>query len=125
MAAILFVRIKSRLDPREVDRRLRERRPQFLEVPGLVQKLYGRERGTDDVCGVYFFETRTALDVFGSSELARSIATAYEADDIRREVYDVLYPLRPEIGPFSQSDPTAAKWLGPQHRADIKRVTRR
>ena len=37
------------------------------------------------------------------TELAQTISSAYEAVDVRREVYDVLYPLWPERGPFSES----------------------
>jgi hypothetical protein len=101
MAAILFVRIKSGLDAAEFDRRLAERRPRFQEVPGLVQKFYGRDTATGDVCGIYFFENDEALATFRETELARTIPTAYEATDVRREVYEVLYPLWPERGPLS------------------------
>jgi len=102
MSAILFVRIKSKLDSEEIDRRLLERRPRFLEVPGLVQKFYGRDEATGDVCGIYFFESESALAAFRETELAKTIPTAYEAKEIRREVYDVLYPLRPERGPVAE-----------------------
>ena len=104
MPAILFVRIKSELDPQEFDRRLLERRPRFQEVPGLVQKIYGRDDTTADVCGIYFFESKEALAAFRETELARTIPTAYEAVDVRREIYDVLYPLWPERGPFTDFD---------------------
>lgn len=102
MAAVLFVRIKSRLEAKEFERRLLERRPRFLEVPGLVQKIYGRDSATGDVCGIYFFETQAALAAFRETELAKTIPAAYEAVDVRREVYDVLYPLRIEQGPFTE-----------------------
>ena len=75
MAAILFVRIKSALDVEEFDRRLLERRPRFREVPGLIQKIYGRDGATGDVCGVYCFESDEALASFRDTELARSIPT--------------------------------------------------
>jgi hypothetical protein len=101
MATILYVRIKSDLDPAELDRRLNERKPRFLEVPGLIQKIYGRDEATGDVCGIYFFENKEALGAFRDTELAKTIPTAYEAKDIRREVYEVLFPLRPEKGPLS------------------------
>ena len=100
MHAVLFVRITSALDPAEFDRRLLERRPRFQEVPGLVQKIYGRDPETGDVCGIYFFDSREALQAFRETELARTIPSAYEATQVRREAYDVLYPLRPERGPF-------------------------
>jgi len=100
MAAILFVRAKSQLGEEELERRLLERRPRFHDVPGLAQKIYGRDETTGDVCGIYFFETRAALDAFLETELAQTIPTAYEAIEIRREVYELLYPLRPERGPI-------------------------
>jgi putative monooxygenase ydhR len=100
MANVLFVRISSSLDPEEFDRRLLERRPRFLEVPGLVQKIYGRDPETGHVCGIYFFDGEEALAAFRDSELAQTIPTAYEATDVRREIYEVLYPLRPEQGPL-------------------------
>lgn len=100
MATILFVRIKSDVDLEELDRRIEERRPRFLEVPGLVQKIYGRDETTGDTCGIYFFESKEALASFRESELAKTIPAAYEATDTRREVYEVLFPLKPETGPF-------------------------
>ncbi len=45
-------------------------------------------------------EDEESLAAFRDSELARTIADAYEAVDVRRETYEVLYPLRPERGPF-------------------------
>ena len=100
MAAILFVRVKSSLDPEELDRRILERRPRFLEVPGLVQKFYGRDESTGDVCGIYFFEDQSALAAFRETELAKTIPTAYEAKEVRPEIYDVLFPLYPDRGPI-------------------------
>jgi len=100
MAAILFVRVKSSLDAEELDRRIVERRPRFLEVPGLVQKFYGRDESTGDVCGIYFFEDQSALAAFRETELAKTIPTAYEAKEVRPEIYDVLFPLYPDRGPI-------------------------
>ena len=100
MAAVLFVRIKSQLDQGELERRIEERRPRFLEVPGLVQKIYGQNETTGDVCGIYFFEDQEALAAFRDSELAQTIPAAYEAVDTRREVFEVLFSLRPEKGPL-------------------------
>jgi Putative mono-oxygenase ydhR len=99
VATILFVRVKSDLDLMELDRRMNERRPRFLEVPGLIQKVYGRDEATGDTCGIYFFESKEALAAFRETELAKTIPAAYEAKDTRREVYEVLYPLYPDRGP--------------------------
>jgi hypothetical protein len=104
MPAVLFTRISSPLQSDEFDRRLVERRPRFRDVPGLVQKVYGRDPETGDVCGIYFFEDEAALAAFRDTELARTIPSAYEASDVRREVYDVLYTLWPERGPYVHED---------------------
>ena len=101
MASVLFVRVKSGLDPEELERRLIERRSSFLEVPGLIQKIYGRDNSTGDYCGMYFFEDHNALANFRETELARTIPSAYEAKEVRPEVYEVLYPLHPGRGPIA------------------------
>ena len=55
MGNVLFVRVKSNLARKELERRVLERRPRFMDVPGLLQKIYGRDDATGDVCGIYFF----------------------------------------------------------------------
>ncbi len=102
MATILFVRIKSDLAPEELEKRLLERRPRFKEVPGLIQKFYGRDESTGDVCGIYFFKDQASLSAFRETELAKTIPTAYEAKEIRREAYEVIYPLYPDRGPITE-----------------------
>jgi hypothetical protein len=77
-----------------------DRRSRFLEVDGLIQKIYGRDNETGEMCGIYFFESRDALSAFLETELAKTISSAYEAVEVRPEVYDVLYPLYPERGPI-------------------------
>jgi hypothetical protein len=99
MAKILFVRIKSDLDFSDLSRRVEERRSRFLEVPGLVQKIYGHNPSTGDACGIYFFEDEASLAAFRDSELAKTIPAAYEAVDVRPEVFDVMFPLHPDRGP--------------------------
>jgi NADPH:quinone reductase-like Zn-dependent oxidoreductase len=53
-------------------------------------------------------EVLVAVEAVGvnyrETELARTIPTAYEAVDVRPEIYDVLYPLWPERGPFTDFD---------------------
>lgn len=101
MGTILFVRIKSDLAPDELERRAVERRPRFKEVPGLVQKYYGRDNATGDVCGIYFFKDKAALAAFRDTELAKTIPAAYEAVDIRPEIFEVMFPLYEDRGPLS------------------------
>lgn len=103
MPAILYVRIKSGLDSNELERRMLERRPRFREVAGLIQKIYGRDESTGELCGIYFFEDRSDLAAFRETELAKTIPSAYEAVEVRPEIYEVIYPLYPERGPFSEN----------------------
>lgn len=102
MATTLFVRIKSDLEFKELERRVNERKPRFKEVPGLVQKFYGLDKSTGDVCGIYFFEDQKSLAAYRDSELAKTIPTAYEATEVRKEVYEVLFPLYPDRGPVKE-----------------------
>jgi hypothetical protein len=101
MATILFVRAKSSLDPSELEKRLLERRPRFLDVPGLTQKIYGRDESTGEVCGIYFFEDEKALAAFRETDLAKTIPSAYEVEEIRMESYEMLYPLYSDRGPIT------------------------
>lgn len=101
MASILFVRATSSLAPEELERRMLERKPRFREVPGLVQKIYGRDPATGAACGIYFFDSAEALAAFRETDLARTIASAYEVEDMRVETYDMLYPLHPDRGPIT------------------------
>lgn len=90
MSVVLFVRIKSNLEPAELERRINKRRARFLKVPGLVQKVFGRDPANGDICGIYFFENEKSLSDYRDSKLAKSIPDAYEAIEVRREVFDVL-----------------------------------
>lgn len=99
MSAVLFVRIESDLGLPELERRIRERKPGFLEIPGLVQKIYGHDPESGDICGIYFFASQAALEAYRETELAQSIPQAYAATHVRREMFDVLDTLRPDQGP--------------------------
>lgn len=99
MSTVLFVRIKSDLGFAEMERRIQERKPSFLEVPGLLQKIYGHDPQSGDICGIYFFASRAALDAYRETELARTIPEAYAATDVRREIFEVLDTLRSGQGP--------------------------
>jgi len=57
-----------------------------------------RDPESGDICGVYFFKDKQSLNTYRESELARSIPDVYEAEDVRRENFEVLFSLRPESG---------------------------
>ena len=99
MSVVLFVRIKSDLEFEELERRILERKPSFLEVPGLLQKIFGHDPASGDICGIYSFENMEALAAYRDTELAKSIPDAYEATHVRPEVFEVLYTIRPKQVP--------------------------
>jgi heme-degrading monooxygenase HmoA len=99
MATILFVRVKSDLPFIELERRMNERVPRFKEVPGLIQKFYGRDESSGSYCGMYIFENRESLAAYRESELAKTIPAAYEATEVRPEVYELLFSLHSDRGP--------------------------
>ena len=88
---ILFVRITSNLGQEELIRRMSERFGSFDDVHGLVEKRFGLDEETGDICGAYVFEDRPSLDAYLSSPLAQAIAQTYEATEVRREVYANLH----------------------------------
>jgi len=100
---IHFVRFKTQLPEEEVRRIMEERAPRFRhEVPGLVQKYYGYEQESGAYCGCYIFETEESRRAFRESELARTIPDAYQAEEVRVEAYEVLFPLYEEEPHLSQ-----------------------
>lgn len=96
-AVIHYVRIRSGLSDEEAMAVLRERAEAFRELPGLVQKIYGRDAETGEICGVYLFESQAALDAFRMSELAGATREAYQVQSGRVERYDVLFTLHPGV----------------------------
>jgi Putative mono-oxygenase ydhR len=93
---IHFVRINTRLAHEEVRRIMEERAPRFREVPGLLQKSYGYEPSSGAFCGCYVFDSEESRQAFRQSELARTIPGAYQAEEVRVEVYEVLFSLYEE-----------------------------
>ena len=106
---ILLVKFHSGLPDDEVMRLLAERLPQFRAVPGLMQKYYAREPATGDYVGVYLFDSEASLVCYRNSELAASIPGLYRVEEApRREVLELLFPLRTEVTPNSIPSAPAA-----------------
>jgi hypothetical protein len=92
---IQTVKFKSGISDAEVRRTMEERAPQFRALPGLLQKYYVREVGSGEHSGIYIWDGEESLRSFRSSELARSIPTAYQiVGQPRVETFEVLFPLR-------------------------------
>lgn len=76
---LLIVRgLKSDLPQDEMERRYKERMPDFRNVPGLVQKYYSCDEKTGEWAGIYFWDSEESLAAYLESDLRKSIPSAYE-----------------------------------------------
>ena len=92
---MLIVRgMKSELSREELERRYKERLPQFRDVPGLVQKYYSCDDATGEWAGIYLWDSEESLAKYLESDLRKSIQTAYELTEPPRierfRIVDVL-----------------------------------
>ncbi len=92
---VQIVRVKSELPEEEILRIAREREPQFHALPGLLQKYYVRLDAPWNFGGIYIWDSRESLKAFRASELAASIAKAYQAvEPPSVETVDIVFQLR-------------------------------
>jgi len=92
---ILIVRAKSGLPEEKFLAVAEERAPEFRKLHGLMQKYYVRFPATGEIGGIYVWESEESMKKYRESELARTIASAYQtegAPDI--QIAEVLFPLR-------------------------------
>lgn len=76
---MLIVRgLKSDLPHEELERRAKERAPQFRKLPGLVQKYYVVDDATGEWAGVYLWDSEESVQAYLASDLRKSIPAAYE-----------------------------------------------
>ena len=76
---IVIVRgLKSRLSHDELERRYKERMPQFRDVPGLLQKYYSYDSSTEEWAGIYLWESEESAAAYLTSDLRKTIPSAYE-----------------------------------------------
>lgn len=76
---MLIVRgLKSKLSYDELERRYKERMPQFREVPGLLQKYYSYDSSTGEWAGIYLWESEESAAAYLESDLRKTIPSAYE-----------------------------------------------
>ena len=78
-AILLIVRgLKSKLPYEEMERRARERMPEFRALPGLVQKYYSYDESTQEWAGIYLWDSEESLAAYLESDLRKTIPSAYE-----------------------------------------------
>jgi len=76
---MLIVRgLKSKLSHDELERRYKERMPQFRDVPGLLQKYYSYDSSTEEWAGIYLWESEASAAAYLESDLRKTIPSAYE-----------------------------------------------
>ena len=92
---IQIIRLKSKLPEEELLKKAQERAPQFRAISGLVQKYYVRLGQPDEYGGVYIWDSPESLLAFKESELAATIAGAYELTEAPNiEMLDIMFQLR-------------------------------
>jgi len=94
-AVMLIVRgLRSKLSRDELERRYRERMPEFRDVAGLLQKYYSYDASTGEFAGIYLWDSEESAAAYLESDLRKSIPSAYELTDPRRverfPIVDVL-----------------------------------
>ncbi len=91
----VMVRLQTELDRAEIERIMKERAPEFRALEGLVQKYYldGAEPGTYG--GFYLWRSLDDVVEYRESELAATIAAAYECVGTPQvDVFEIITPLR-------------------------------
>jgi heme-degrading monooxygenase HmoA len=93
---LLIVKFKTSLTPDELQRRYKERLPQFRALPGLLQKYYLHDPSSDEWGGLYLWDSQESLDEFMESDLRKSIPETYQIVGTPRiETVTVIDTLRP------------------------------
>lgn len=76
---MLIVRgLTSDLSPEELTKRYQERMPQFRAIPGLIQKYYAMDPNTNEMAGIYLWDSEESLAAYLESDLRKTIPEAYE-----------------------------------------------
>lgn len=93
-AVLLTVRFKTSLSPDELERRYKERLPEFRALPGLLQKYYLHDPSSDEWGGFYLWDSQASVDEYMKSDLRKSIPETYQIVGVPRietaTVIDIL-----------------------------------
>ncbi len=92
---ILMLLFKSNLPYEEIERISEERKDEYRQVSGLINKMYVEEKDTGKYGGIFKFDSQDSLLAFRESDLAKSTEDAYkfiEPPEIR--VFNIAKQLR-------------------------------
>lgn len=91
----VLVRLRSELDHEEIVRIMKERAPEFRALEGLEQKYYLHDPESGEYGGFYVWRSLDDVVQYRESELAASIAAAYQGVGAPIvEVFEIVMPLR-------------------------------
>ena len=87
--------LKSNLPREELQRRTKERMPEFQALPGLIQKYYSCDEKTGEWAGIYLWDNEASLQAYLQSDLRKTIPSAYELTEPPQiERFDIVDILR-------------------------------
>jgi hypothetical protein len=92
---IHIVRFRSALSDERITELFGVRAPEYLAIPGLLQKNYLRFR-SGEYGGVYVWDSAASMELFMAGDLARSICDVYRVEESVRDIADVVHALRAE-----------------------------
>ena len=91
----VLVRLRTELEHDEIVRIMKERAPEFRALEGLEQKYYLHDPESGEYGGFYLWRSLDDVAQYRASDLAASIASAYQGVGAPRvEVFEVVMPLR-------------------------------
>lgn len=89
------VRLQSALSHDEILSIMKERAPEFRAIEGLEQKYYLYDQESGEYGGFYIWRSLDDVVRYRESELAASIAAAYQGIGAPKvTVFEILMPLR-------------------------------
>jgi hypothetical protein len=77
---VLLVFYKSGLPTEEVLALVKRRTDSYRHVKGLIQKLWIHDESSGHVGGIYIFDSKSSLEAFQNSSLAKGIGKAYRVE---------------------------------------------
>jgi hypothetical protein len=99
---IHIVRFSSALSDERITELFHLRAPEYVAIPGLLQKYYLRFRSGEHG-GVYIWDSAASMDQFMAGELARSICDVYRVEESVLDIADVVLALRSENSPAASA----------------------
>lgn len=91
---IVSMRMVSKKSRDEVDALSKEGFGKFKALPGLQQKHYIFNHETGEGGGIYFFDTKEAVDAYLNGPIVASVGERFDIDgDVKIEVVELLYNL--------------------------------